>query len=210
MEEQRIDRIMSAFFYKHVSRLYLRSLPISLIAILVTSVIPMITYNGYEQVLAQVEEEEEEDEGTDSFVANGLIDSIIYTTSGKWIANGKWNMTVSEGGLTSFDTNMGWYNRTSSHTHEFGNFEAEDDIIEREPDGSLSIEGEMDVGTNLITTWPDVPAEIFIEKGKIITISLDHEETDNHFAGQPIHGVVSTLKSCSITPGPEMQVPTSC
>jgi hypothetical protein len=39
-------------------------------------------------------------------------------------------------------------------------------------------------------------------RDKTITISLDHEETDHHFAGQPISGVVTLLTPCSDEPGP--------
>ena len=68
----------------------------------------------------------------------------------------------------------------------------------------------MDVGTNHLITLQKAPAEIDLEKGKIITISLDDEKTNHHFGDQAIHGTVSSLKRCNNTPGPEMQVPTPC
>jgi hypothetical protein len=179
-----------------------------IIAIFVGSIV-LIGYNRFEQASAQ-EEESEEGGDTGSFVGRGKIDSVIYTVSGKWYAKGDWVLTVSDGELRTFSTDMNWRNETASHSHEFRNFEAEDDGIELGADGSVSIEGSMDVGANRMTSWPGVPAEIVIDRGKIITVSLDHEETDNHFGGQSIHGTVTSIQPCDITPGPDMQMPTGC
>jgi type IV secretory pathway VirB10-like protein len=148
--------------------------------------------------------------GSEDFSAGGAIDSTIYTTNGNWDATGLWTLTVSEGQLTSFDTDMAWNNGTAAHTHEFQNFVMDDgsDSISIDSDGSVTIEGVMDVATNGVVSWPSVPAEIIIEQGKIITVSLDHEDTDNHFGGQAVHGTVTLLKPCSGTPGANMQIPT--
>jgi hypothetical protein len=148
--------------------------------------------------------------GSEDFTAGGTIDSTIYTINGNWEATGPWTLTVSEGELTSFDTDMTWNNGTAGHTHEFQNFVMDDgsDNISIDSEGGVTIEGVMDVGTNGVVSWPSVPAEIIIEQGKIITVSLDHEDTDNHFGGQAVHGTVTSLRPCSATPGPNMQIPT--
>jgi hypothetical protein len=148
--------------------------------------------------------------GSEDFSAGGSVDSTIYTTNGNWKATGLWTLTVSGGELTSFDTDMAWNNGTSAHTHEFQNFVMDDDSdsISIDSDGSVTIEGVMDVATNGVVSWPSVPAEISIEQGKIITVSLDQEDTDNHFGGQAVHGTITSLKPCSGTPGANMQVPT--
>ena len=148
---------------------------------------------------------------SEDFRANGTIDSIIYTTNGNWKATGTWTLTVSEGELTSFAADMSWNNATAHHTHEFGNFVMDDDsdIISIDPGGNVTMEGDMDVATNGLVSWRSVPAEITIDQGKIITVSLDHEDTENHFGGhdQAIHGTVTSIKPCSVKPGPNMQIP---
>ena len=150
-------------------------------------------------------------EEVDSFKASGKIKSDIITSSSKWSATGDWNMVVEDNDLQLFKTNMAWTNATSGHTHEFSNFESEDGDIVLPPDNILSIKGNMDVGTNSAISWEGVPTTIDIGGGgKTITISLDHEETDHHFAGQPISGVVTSLTPCSDTPGPSMEVSPSC
>jgi hypothetical protein len=150
-------------------------------------------------------------EAVDGFIANGKITSDIITATTKWTATGDWNMVVNNNELQLFTTNMTWNNGTSGHTHEFLGFEAEDGEIVLPPDNIVSITGTMNVGTNRATSWEDVPATIDIGGGgKIISISLDHEATDHHFAGQAVRGDVTLLTPCSDTPGPSMQVYPSC
>ena len=44
------------------------------------------------------------------FMAKGPITSLIYTPTTKWIAIGNWSMNINNGSLTSFNTNMIWFN----------------------------------------------------------------------------------------------------
>ena len=163
------------------------------------------------QVVAQSSEDEDEDsEDSENFVANGDIDSIIYTVSGKWDAKGRWALSVSDGRVTSFNVDMAWNNATAGHSHELRNFQGQDDTIGLNPDQSLAVEGDIDVGTNRATSWSEIPVRIDMEKGKIITITLDDEDTEHHFGGQPIHGTVSLVKACNTQLGPEMQITTDC
>src|SRR5215218_7876688 len=151
-------------------------------------------------------------EEAQGFVANGKIDSTIYTTNGNWKATGDWNMTVSNGEVISFDITMSWFNGTSSHTHEFLNFESTEDVDINAEDRTISGVGTMDVGTNGRVSWEEVPAEIVIQGNirgpNIITISVDDEDTNEHFAGQPVHGNVTSLSICSA--GPAMQISPTC
>src|SRR5215211_7732294 len=150
---------------------------------------------------------------SEDFVASGTINSTLYTTNGNWEAIGIWTLSVSEGEVTSFETDMAWNNGTSAHTHEFQNFETDEDSddISIDSGGGITIEGDMDIGTNSVVSWPSVPTEISIEQAKIISVSVDHEETDNHFGGQSVHGTVTSLTPCSASPGPNMQIsPGAC
>src|SRR5215204_7388177 len=149
---------------------------------------------------------------SEDFVASGTINSTLYTTNGNWEAIGIWTLSVSEGEVTSFDTDMAWNNGTSAHTHEFQNFEMDEDSddISIDSGGGITIEGDMDIGTNGVVSWPSVPAEITIQQAKVVTISVDHEETDNHFGGQSVHGTVISLTPCSASPGPNMQLTGAC
>jgi hypothetical protein len=157
---------------------------------------PQISWNELEEV--------------ESFIANGKINSTLYTINGNWIANGDWKLNVVDGELTNFNTTMSWYNGTASHSHQFLNFETEDDVDISAEDQTISIAGTMDIGTNGVVSWQDIPSEILIEGGRIITVSLDDEGTNRHFGGQSVHGNVTSISICSATPGPSMEVSPTC
>jgi len=40
----------------------------------------------------------------------------------------------------------------------------------------------------------DSKQQLIINKGKTLTINLDNQATSNHFQGQPIFGVVESIK----------------
>jgi hypothetical protein len=68
----------------------------------------------------------------------------------------------------------------------------------------------MDVGTNHRITWRNVNSTVDIKGGKTIAISVDDKDTNNHFAGQPVYGVITSLTRCSDIPGPNMEVLPPC
>ena len=146
----------------------------------------------------------------DSFKASGKINSYIVTAASPWNATGDWSMIVENGEMKNFVTNMAWFNGTTGHTHDFLNFDSRDDI-ELPSDNILTIDGEMDVASNGVITWDGVDSTINLGGGgKTITISVDHEDTDHHFAGQPIIGTVTSLTPCSDTPGASMEILPTC
>ncbi|MEW6603350.1 MAG: hypothetical protein AB1351_01525, partial [Thermoproteota archaeon] len=59
-------------------------------------------------------------------------------------------------------------------------------------DGTFEISGSATIYLNNNPQWENVP--ITIEStGRVITINVDHEMTDNHFKGMPIYGFVTAL-----------------
>ncbi len=50
---------------------------------------------------------------------------------------------------------------------------------------------------NNTSAWNNVKTNILISKGKVITINLDDNATSNHFQGQPIYGVVESIKDAN-------------
>jgi hypothetical protein len=144
-----------------------------------------------------------------SFIAHGDISSVVYTVYGNWDVHGIWAVIVANGKVTAFNANMNFANGTASHSHEFQNFIAKNNNAGLDTDQSLSFDGKMDVGTNGIISWYNVPSQINIEKGKTITISVDDKQTDDHFGGQSIHGTINVIKPCGLKPGPQMQIPTT-
>jgi hypothetical protein len=149
----------------------------------------------------------------EGFTASGTINSVIFAPKAKWIATGNWSMAANNGNLISFVTNMTWFNNngTTSHTHELQNFIPIGGAkVIVQPDNSTFLKGLMYVGTNHRTAWRNVHSTIDIRGGKIITISVDDKDTNHHFAGQPVYGVVTSLTRCSDEPLPNMEVLPPC
>jgi hypothetical protein len=78
------------------------------------------------------------------------------------------------------------------------------------PSSSVILNGVSEVGTNGNVVWSDVPTTLGINGGKVISILLGDEETDNHFARQNMYGIVGSITPCGDTPGANMQVPVPC
>jgi hypothetical protein len=153
-------------------------------------------------------------------IAHGIIDSLIFTPSATWIATGNWTIGVNNGAVALVTANMTWYNDngTASHSHELLNFKPigvgqaqQHPILVRPPDSSVSLIGMVDVGANHRILWKDVQSIIDIKKGgKILSILLNDTQTNHHFGGRPIFGIVSSFTRCSDVPGPNMEMPQPC
>jgi hypothetical protein len=144
---------------------------------------------------------------TDTFSMNGAISSLVLgmppntkaidmATVQKFILSGDWSMKVDKGKLTSFAANFytGPVNGgTSNHTHQLSNFRVNNGNYVLTPDKSISISGILDVGTNGKKAWNDVHTTVVISKGRTITISLDDKDTQRHFMGQQIYGIVKRI-----------------
>jgi hypothetical protein len=151
-------------------------------------------------------------------IAHGVIDSLILTPTATWIAAGNWTIGVNNGNAALVTANMTWYNDngTSSHTHEILNFRpfaaGQQSAILVQPDNnSVSLRGVVDVGANHRISWNGVQSAIDVKKGgKILSISLDDAQTNNHFGGRPIFGIVTSFTRCSDVPGPNMEMLQPC
>ena len=145
---------------------------------------------------------------TDTFEMDGQIGSLVLgmppntktvdmTTVPKFILSGDWTMNVNHGNLTDFSASFytGPVNGAENHTHQVSNFRINENTpIQLSPDKSVSISGIVDVGTNGNKAWDNVNATVDISKGRSITISLADADTERHFMGQQIYGIVQGLR----------------
>jgi hypothetical protein len=142
-----------------------------------------------------------------TFSMNGAISSLVLGMSAntkaidmtavqKFILSGDWSMNLNKGKLISFAANFytGPVNGgTSNHTHQLSNFRVNNGNNVLTPDKTISISGILDVGTNGKKAWNDVHATVVISKGRTITISLADKDTQSHFMGQQIYGIVKRI-----------------
>ncbi len=145
---------------------------------------------------------------TDTFEMDGQIGSLVLgmppdtktvdmTTVPKFILSGDWTMNVNQGNLSDFSASFytGPVNGAENHTHQVSNFRVNENTpIQLSPDKSVSLSGIVDVGTNGNKAWDNVNATVDISKGRSITISLADADTERHFMGQQIYGIVQGLR----------------
>jgi hypothetical protein len=177
-------------------------------------IVPDITQGEGQQQQQQQQPEQAASQGpvVDGFKADGTVNSVVSTPSTKWIATGNWSMFAGNGKMISFVTNMTWYNNngTASHSHEFLKFVPTGGNVTLGSDNGLHLNGLMDVGTNNRVAWKNVHSVIDIKGGKALSVSVNDQETKNHFAAQPIYGVVTSMIRCSDEPGANMEVLQPC
>ncbi len=118
----------------------------------------------------------------------------------KFVLSGNWDLKVENGKPTAFTAKfikvLSDGNRW--HTHEITNFKSNNDTrIELKPDNTVSFSGTVDVKLNNTSPWNGTNVNIMISKGKTISIILDDKATGDHFQGQPIYGVVESIKDAS-------------
>jgi len=125
------------------------------------------------------------------------IDPLKLTAEKKFSLSGNWSLSVNEGKVTNFATKFSnvLNDGTLWHTHELTNWKAINNTILRlTPDKSALMVGTVDIKLNGTDIWNDIKTNILITKGKVIAIILDNEAMANHFYGQPIYGVVRSIK----------------
>lgn len=145
----------------------------------------------------------------ETFRASGLIASMIFnnTTKGPfnmssvnqnpYILAGNWTLDATNKKIADFNVNftMVRVDGSDRHTHEFTNFKRVSTIpIILDPKGITFI-GMMDIKLNGNDKWFGAPITVSIGKlFNTISITPNPKYTDNHFMGQPIRGVFTSLK----------------
>jgi hypothetical protein len=144
----------------------------------------------------------------DTFSANGQIGSLVLgmppsantvnmSTVEKFILSGNWKLVTDKGKIANFTSEFytGPINGANNHTHQLTNLRLQSDKpVQLSADGSIQISGLTDVKTNGKSAWNDVPTAISISKGRTISFNIADNETQRHFMGQPIYGIVKDLK----------------
>jgi hypothetical protein len=149
----------------------------------------------------------------DSFTANGPITATIQeqgeegnqsgaatnaTSSGgqepPYILGGNWNINVESGNVTDFTANfiMVHSDGAGYHTHDITGFRVGNNSVTWIPGVPLMINGSADIAVNGTMQWPGVKTNLtFSQNAAVLTIMPSAEDTNNHFQGEPIYGIVA-------------------
>jgi hypothetical protein len=147
--------------------------------------------------------------GQNTFSAKGSIDSLVVKDGGQqtpmqfneqtsYILGGHWQLEVVNGNVTDFGTwlTMVHFDGTNRHSMAFMNFKQDRstaDAIQIQPDGTATIKGTVDVLEGKEVKWTNVNTQLLINKYNTINISVDNQQTDEHFNGQPVRGIVDAF-----------------
>src|SRR5215213_2472407 len=110
-----------------------------------------------------------------------------------YVLGGNWNINVEGGNVTDFAANfvMVHQDGTGYHIHNITDFSAGNKTVQMIQGQETTINGTADYVVNGTTKWPGVDTVLtFTNNGAVMTINPAAEDTDNHFGGQPIYGIV--------------------
>ena len=145
--------------------------------------------------------------GQNTFSAKGSINSLVIKDGAQqqlpneqtsYVLDGKWKLEVVNGNATDFSSKftMVHLDGTNRHYMILMNFKQDNataGAIQVQPDGTTTIKGILDVIEKkdfLNPEFNDVNTQITINKYNTISINVDDAQTNQHFAGQPLRGVV--------------------
>ncbi len=124
--------------------------------------------------------------------------SSSATSSSSYILAGDWSMNVMKGNITNFKAGFVMVKPDGSdyHVHNVTDFKVGNNTsFKLNPTGMATINGTTDVSVNGTLKWPGAHGTLSINKLLVVSLNLSPSDTSNHFSGQPITGVVSTLTS---------------
>ena len=148
--------------------------------------------------------------GQNTFSAKGSINSLVikdgaqqqtpmqFNEQTSYVLDGKWKLEVVNGNATDFSSKltMVHLDGTTRHYMILMNFKQDNataGTIQVQPDGTTTINGILDVIEKkdfLNPEFSNVNTQITINKYNTISINVDDAQTNQHFAGQSIRGVV--------------------
>ena len=139
---------------------------------------------------------------TGNFNATGAISSLVLHTTNNTIANpqyilsGDWNILASNGNITDFGANftMVSVNGTDRHTHSITNFTSNVVAPLILDVHGTTFTGESDITTDDNVTWHAIQTTVTISRQDTVSITLNHNNVNEHFQNQPIYGVIFSIQ----------------
>ena len=130
--------------------------------------------------------------------SSGNASTSATSSSSSYILAGDWSISVMKGNITNFKAGFVMVKPDGSgyHVHNVTDFKVGNNTsFKLNPTGMAKINGTTDVSVNGTLKWPGAHGTLSINKLLVMSLNLSPSDTSNHFSGQPINGVVSTLTS---------------
>ena len=159
---------------------------------------PFDTFTGNGVITATIQEEGGGGGGNQSAAGGGGGNQSAAGggEEGPYILGGNWNLDVESGNVTDFTANfmMVHTDGTGYHTHNITNFSVGNATVQLVQGLETTMSGNADIYTNGTNRWPGTETTLTLtQNGAVMTIMPAAADTENHFQGQPIYGIVSGL-----------------
>jgi hypothetical protein len=136
-----------------------------------------------------------------------IVKDINTNSSSKYILGGKWRIDVLKGNLTYFKSNftMIEVDGRGIHFHTIvykpvSNESVDQDIKDRlgilyidRSNNSSGFRCNVDIYTNGVLEWKDVPITVSLVKEKVILMEIDDKKSLEHFLKNPIYGLINSI-----------------
>ena len=167
--------------------------------------VPFDTFTGNGVITASIGQGGQQQGGSNQTAAGGGGGGNQTAAGGgggggqmpEYILGGNWNLNVQSGNVTDFTANFVMVHPDGSeyHTHNITNFViGGSNTVQLIQGQEATIPGIADIYTNGTNMWPGANTTLSMTpNGAVMTIMPAPDETDNHFQGQPIYGIVSAL-----------------
>jgi hypothetical protein len=163
--------------------------------------VPFDTFTGSGVISATFQEQGGQQQGGGNQTAGGGGNQTAGGGGGggqepPYILGGNWNLNVEGGNVTNFAANFIMVHTDGSeyHTHNITNFSIGNNTVQLIQGQELSINGTADISVNGTTQWPGVDTNLTLtDNAAVMTIMPEAEDSENHFQGQPIYGIVEGL-----------------
>src|SRR5918997_1675992 len=164
--------------------------------------VPFDTFTGNGVITASIGQGGQQQGGGNQTAAGGGGNQTAAGGGGggqmpQYILGGNWNLNVQSGNVSEFSANfiMVHPDGTEYHTHNITNFAiGGSNTVQLVQGQEATIAGVADIYTNGTNSWPGANTTLTMTpNGAVMTIMPAPDQTDNHFQGQPIYGIVSGL-----------------
>lgn len=136
-----------------------------------------------------------------------IIKDINTNSSSKYLLGGKWRIDVLKDNLTYFKSNFTMIEVDGRgihfHTIVFKPLSNESDdqdlqgrlgaLYENKSNASLGFKCNVDVYTNGVLEWKDVPITVSLVNEKVIVMDINDKKSLEHFLKNPIYGLINSI-----------------
>ena len=134
-----------------------------------------------------------------------IVKDINTNSTSKYLLGGKWRIDVLKDKLTYFKSNFTMIEVDGQGIHfhtivykPLSNESAERDrqagsLYKNKGNDSLGFRCNVDIYTNGVLEWKDVPITVSLVNEKVIAMNINDKKSLEHFLNNPIYGLINSI-----------------